>query len=87
MSLVNLYSSEVICNSSEGSTLEDFLHMCTINCREMSDKFRESSKRMVSECDDTSEWYHRYAGDNKFVLVLYFSHTYNHIAILIQNVI
>ena len=30
-SLVNLYSSEVICNSSEGSTLVDFLHTRTLN--------------------------------------------------------
>ena len=57
MSLVNLYSSEVICNSTEGSTLVDFLHMRTLNCREKSDEFRESSKRMASKCDVTSERY------------------------------
>ena len=51
---MNLYSSEVICNSTEGSTLPDFLHTCTLNCREKSDEFRESSKRMASECDVTS---------------------------------
>ena len=56
-SLVNLYSSEVICNSTEGSTLADFLHMLTLNCREKSDEFRESSKRMVIECDVTPERY------------------------------
>ena len=57
MSLVNLYSSEVIFNSTEGSTLADFLHMRTLNCQEKSDEFRESSKRMENECDITSEWY------------------------------
>ena len=56
-SLINLYSSEVISNSIEGSTLTDFLHMCTHNCREKSDESRESSKRMASECDATSERY------------------------------
>ena len=55
---MNLYSSEVICNSSEGSTPVDFLHTRTLNCREKSDEFRESSKRMASECDVTSERYH-----------------------------
>ena len=59
-SLVNLYSSEVICNSTEGSTLVDFLHTRTLNCREKSDKFRESSKRMASECDITFERYRTY---------------------------
>ena len=54
---MNLYSSAVICNSTEGSTLADFLHMRTLDCREKSDKFRESSKRMASECDVTSERY------------------------------
>ena len=58
-SLVNLYSSVVICNSTEGSTLTDFLHTCTLNCREKSDEFQESSKRMASECDITSEQYRR----------------------------
>ena len=53
VSLVNLYLSEVICNSIEGSTLADFLHMRTLNCQEKSDLFRESSKIMVSECDVT----------------------------------
>ena len=56
-SLVNLYSSEVICNSTEGWTLADFLHMHTLNCQEKSDEFRESSKRLASECDVTSERY------------------------------
>ena len=59
-SLVNLYSSEVICNLTEGSTLADFLHTCTLNCREKSDEFRELSKRMASECDVTSERYRTY---------------------------
>ena len=54
---MNLYSSEVICNSTEGSTLVDFLHTGTLNCREKSNEFRESSKRMASECDITSERY------------------------------
>ena len=58
MCLVNLYSSEVICNSTKGSTLTDFLHTHTLNCREKSDEFRESSKRMASECDVTCEGYH-----------------------------
>ena len=57
MSLVNLYSSEVLCNSTEGSTLAHFLHTRTLNCQEKSDEFRESSKRMASECDITSEQY------------------------------
>ena len=57
MSLVNLCLSEVICNSTKGSTLAHFLHTCTLNCQEKSDKFRESSKRMASECDVTSEQY------------------------------
>ena len=57
VSLSNLYSSEVICNATEGYSLADFLHTCTHNCREQSDKFRESSKIMASECDITSEWY------------------------------
>ena len=52
---MNLYSSAVICNSTKGSTLADFLHTRTLNCREKSDEFRESSKRMASECDVTSE--------------------------------
>ena len=38
-SLVNLHSSEVICNSTEGSTLADFLHMRTLNFRDESDEF------------------------------------------------
>ena len=59
-SLVNLYSSEVICNSSEGSTLIDYLHTRTLNCREKSHEFRESSKRMASECDVASERYRTY---------------------------
>ena len=53
MSLVNLYSSEVICNLTKGSTLADFLHTCTFNCQEKSDEFRALSKRMASECDVT----------------------------------
>ena len=56
-SIVNLYSSKVICNSIVGSTLVDFLHTGTLTCREKSDEFQESSKRMVSECDITSEQY------------------------------
>ena len=59
-SLVDLYSSAVICNSTKGSTLADFLHTCTLNCREKSDVFRESSKKMASECDVTSERYRMY---------------------------
>ena len=58
MSLVNLYLSEVICNSTKGLTLADFLHTRTLNCREKSDEFRDSSKRMASECNVTCEWYH-----------------------------
>ena len=57
---MNLYSSVVICNLTEGSTLADFLHTGTLNCREKSDEFRESSKRIASECDVTSERYHSY---------------------------
>ena len=56
-SLVNLYLSEEICNSTEGLTLRDFLYMHTLNCQEKSDEFKESSKRMASECDITSERY------------------------------
>ena len=52
-----LYLSAVICNSTEGLTLADFLHTCTLNCQEKSDEFRESSKRMANECDVTSERY------------------------------
>ena len=52
---MNIDSSEVICNSTEGSTLADFLHTCTLDCREKSDEFRESNKRMASECDVASE--------------------------------
>ena len=63
-SLVNLCSSVVICNSTEGSTLADFLHTRTLNCREKSDEFQESSKRMVSECDVTSERYRTHRGSN-----------------------
>ena len=44
-SLVNLYSSEVICNSTEGSTLADFLYTRTLNCVEKSDKFRAKEWR------------------------------------------
>ena len=44
-------------SKTEGSTLADFLHTRTLNCREKSDEFRESSKRMASECDVTSERY------------------------------
>ena len=62
-SLVNLYLSEVICNSTEGSTLEDFLRTGTLNCREKCDKFQESSKRLASECDVTSEQYRIYVSD------------------------
>ena len=54
---MNLYSSAVICNLTEGSTLADFLHTHILNCRGKSDEFRESSKRMASECDITSERY------------------------------
>ena len=55
---MNLYLSAVICNSTEGSTLADFLHTHTLNCGEQSDEFRESGKRMASKCDVTSERYH-----------------------------
>ena len=55
---MNLYLNEVVCNSTEGSTVTDFLHTHTLNCREKSNEFRESSKRMGSECDVTSERYH-----------------------------
>ena len=65
-SLVNLYSSKVICNSTEGSTLTDFLHTRTLNCREKSDESRESSKRMASECDVTSE---RYRSCNRILVI------------------
>ena len=54
---MNLYLTEMICNSTEGSTLADFLHTHTLNFREKGDKFQESSKRMASECDVTSEQY------------------------------
>ena len=54
---MNLYSSAVICNSTKGLTLADFLHTRTLNCQEKSDKIRESSKRMASKCDVTSERY------------------------------
>ena len=46
--------------ATEGSTLADFLHTRTLHCREKSDEFRESSKRMASECDVTSERYCNY---------------------------
>ena len=44
MSLVNLYSSVVIYNSTESSTLTDFLHTHTLNCREKSDDFKSRAK-------------------------------------------
>ena len=57
---MNLCSSAVICNSTEGSTLAAFLHTRTLNCQEKSDEFQESSKRMASEYNVTSERYHMY---------------------------
>ena len=52
---MNLYSSAVICNSTKGLNLADFLHTRTLNCREKSDDFREAS-----ECNITSELYRVY---------------------------
>ena len=60
-SVVNLYSSEVICKSIQGSTLNGFLQMRTPNCWEESDEFWESSKRMASNCNITPEWYRTWA--------------------------
>ena len=48
---MNLYLSEVICNSTEGLILADFLHMRTLNCQEKSDEFQESNERIASKCD------------------------------------
>ena len=66
---MNLYLSEVICNLTEGSTLEDFLHKRTLNCQEKCDEFQESSKRIVSECNVTSEQYRIYVSDKCFIAI------------------
>ena len=67
--LVNLYLSEVICNSTKGSTLEDFLHTRTLNCQGKCDKFQELSKRMASECDVTSKQCRIYVSDKCFIAI------------------
>ena len=53
---INLCSSEVICNLTEGLTITDFLPTCTLNCREKGDELSECDmKIMLSECDITSK--------------------------------
>ena len=54
--LPSLYLSDVLC--AKALTYTDFVHMCTPNCQEKSNKLSELSKRMASECNITSGQYH-----------------------------
>ena len=55
--VIRIFKWAVICDSNKASTLKDFIHTHTPNCRQKSDEFWELSKGITSDCDVTFEQY------------------------------